>query len=263
MNPKKCIDDFKNLIIKGQNRVILRKRNVLGCYLAQDLPYIRHAANVFARALAIIHEWNEGKFTEDEDKLILSEAEKTGANQKTWVRLAKELTRRKPANIKKRHVWLTDGKQSKFGRWSDLEYEQFFRHIFKNIDSENGNAVDFIEKIPISLIYKGGTIINRLPEYVYHHWMGHLKPILLSYHNSSLFADVKTQFLNYLIEKKVNSVQDIDWIDAKERFPGHSSRSLRNLISPKKLLQYPLYKSIEDYLPTLKHSSRKRPFFEN
>ena len=93
--------------------------------------------------------------------------------------------------------------------------------------------------------------------------MGHLKPILLSYHNSSLFADVKTQFLNYLIEKKVNSVQDIDWIDAKERFPGHSSRSLRNLISPKKLLQYPLYKSIEDYLPTLKHSSRKRPFFEN
>ena len=234
----------------------------MGCYLAQDLPYIRHAANVFARALAIIHEWNEGKFTEEEDKHILSLVAKTGANQKIWGRLAKDLTRRKPANIKKRYVWLTDGKQSNFGKWSDVEYQQFLNYIFKDANSGNENAVEYIESIPLSVIYEAAKVVNRLPDSVYEKWTGHLQPIFLSYHNGSLFTDVKTQFLKYLIVKKVNSIQDIDWKDAKERFIGHNTASLRRFLSLEKFKQFPMYKSIEDYLPTLKHSSRKRPFFE-
>jgi hypothetical protein len=67
----KCINDFKNLIGRGRNRIILRRRNVLGSYLAQGLPYIRHAADVFARSVAILRDWNEGKYTVDEDEVSM------------------------------------------------------------------------------------------------------------------------------------------------------------------------------------------------
>ena len=72
--------------------------------------------------------------------------------------------------------------------------------------------------------------------------------------------DVKTEFLKYLVEKKVGLYQDIDWTDAVERFPGQNARSLGLLVG-KNLRKFPIFKTIEASLTSLdkaRSSVRKR-----
>jgi hypothetical protein len=126
--------------------------------------------------------------------------------------------------------------------------------VFNDTKSNPGNvnAVEYIENLPTSVLYESAKILNRLPERVYQGWRGLIKPTLLSYHNGTLLMDIRAEFLKYLVEKKVQTMQDIDWLDATKHFPGQNPRSLSNIIV--KFRKFPLYKDAEDHLAHLKNS---------
>jgi hypothetical protein len=117
--------------------------------------------------------------------------------------------------------------------------------------------VDYIEKLPSAVIREAAELLNRLPNYVYDHWIRTVKPILLSYHNGTLHMDFKQQFLKYVVEMKVGTILDVDWNDVVRCIPGQSATSLVKFLPYKFGNKYPLYKFVEDYLATVKNKNKK------
>ncbi len=262
-NPSKCIQDLEKLDNEQEpDHLTLLKRNVLGCYLAQNLPNIRHGADVFQNAVAILYPWNEGKYSKEEDKLILKEVEKTGANRNTFRKLAELMGRRRAVNIKDHYKILKDSKHSyKSGRWTLHDFEQFFEFVFREKNPGNGKGTDYINSIPTSVIHDASKVLDRMRHRVYIEWVGQIKPILLSYHSGTLHTEWKPQFFDYLIKNKIVSLQEINWDDAKEKFPNHCSQSLTlSLNSVRKTQNYdsmPLYLALKDYKEKTKHSNER------
>jgi hypothetical protein len=153
---------------------------------------------------------------------------------------------------------LTLGRSCQFGKWTTEDYKLFLNFAFSDTKSNPGtvNAVEYIENLPTSVIYESAKILNRLPGHVYQSFRGFIKPTLLSYHNGTLLIDIKAEFFKYLIEKKVNTITDIDWPDAIKRFPGQNPRSLCFFIIH--FRKFPLHKEIESYLANMKNCSQKR-----
>ncbi len=88
-DPAKCLEDLMKPRIVG----LRRRRNVLGCYLAQDLPFARHCADVFRQCTIVLQAHKKGKFTKKEDEMIIAEVATHGANNQTWSRLASKMNR--------------------------------------------------------------------------------------------------------------------------------------------------------------------------
>jgi hypothetical protein len=131
-NPSKCIQDLIKLDNeKEPDHFSLLKRNVLGCYLGQNLPNIRHGADVFQKAVAILYPWNEGKYSKEENELILKEVEEHGANQETFRKLSELMGRRRANNIRYHYRLLKDSSGTRFGKWDLFEFEHFFDFVFK------------------------------------------------------------------------------------------------------------------------------------
>ncbi len=261
-NPQKCCKDFKKLSrTKGTDHLSLRKRNVLGCYLAQNLPYIRHGADVFQRAVAVLYPCNEGKYTKEEDEQILEEVKTNGANHATWLRLAEVLRRKKGSDIAKHHEILSNRKVRNSGRWSLDDYKVFFDHIFKKRNPDETAGADYINSLSTSVVMESSEVLNRFPIRVYNAWCTTLKPLLLSYHSGSLHSEWKFDFFDYLIQMKVHSIQDINWDEAKAKFPNHSSKSLtvsfRDARKDLSQRDKPLYVAIQDYKDRVKHINPK------
>ena len=257
-DPMKCMRDLGELKLKGGTVLNLRKRNVLGCYLAQGLKFVRLCAHVLQRAIDILLLWTEGKFTKEEDATILCRVEEFGANPKTWNLLLTELNRRKLESIVDRHTLLTKGKEAKFGKWSKSDYEVFFKSLFKNNDKKYEDPVDFVNSLSPSAIYNGGLEINRLPKHVYQIWRNTIKPALLSYHNGTLHQKWKKDFYELLIESKVEAIQEIDWDAVMKKFPAQNPTSLGSSLvvirRDPKISEMPVHLALQDYLQKLNHS---------
>jgi hypothetical protein len=258
-NSTKCVDELVELNNKTGDNLSMRKRNVIGCYLAQNLPYIRHCADVFNRAVSVVYPWNEGKYTKEEDALILEEVQQNGANQKTWIKLAEQFKRRKAGNISRRFSVLTMGDKM-FGKWTSSDYESFFNFLFSNRKTEDESEVD-IKLLKSKDILEGAKVVNRLPHHVYVYWLSHIKPTLLSYHDGTLHTNWKNEFFNYLVNNKVNSVQEINWDDARVKFPNQSAVSLGQKLKPiRASVKYgsqPLYLIVKEYLEKTKHNRER------
>jgi hypothetical protein len=251
-----CIQAFKELD-EGERSNLLRQ-NVLGCFLAQGMADIRHPLNVFSRAVAILFLWNDGKFTAEEDAVILSEAEKNGANRQTWKNLSQLLKRRHPYCIQVHYTLLTEGKNLKTGKWTEADLRQLFNHLFSKEKCGTMGAVEYIQSLTTTAFSESAEVLGRLPYNVFRYWTGCIKPVLLSYHSGTLHKEWKKDFYEYLIKNKVFSVKDIDWQDVRKHFPDKSSSSMMiwNLrVVTNKDTDQPLYLALEDYLPTYKHSS--------
>jgi hypothetical protein len=123
---------------------------------------------------------------------------------------------------------------------------------------ENANDVEYIQNLPLSVIYESAKILNRLPEHVYKSWRGFIKPTLLSYHNCTLLTDIKSEFFKYIVEKKAHSVQDIDWPDVVKLFPGQNPTSLGSNLRIKHFEKIPLCEAIKDRLANLKNSRQNQ-----
>ena len=81
-------------------------------------------------------------------------------------------------------------------------------------------------------------------------------PILLSYHHGTLHKPWKRHFFEYLIEKKVVGIQDLDYSVLSTLFPDQSVTSFYYTLTAFKLKQAkqkkPLYQVIEENLHSFK-----------
>jgi hypothetical protein len=206
-----------------QFKILVMKRNLLGCYLGQDLPHVRTGSSLFCHASKVILPFEAGKFTPIEDATILREVQETGDTNEIWRKLATILNRsynvikfRYYQNLLNRHV--------RKGGWS-LEEEAFFlEHFFVGTKHSSRKIIDSINLKNLETVAQE---LNRPIFCVNFHWKHKLKPVLLSYHNESLFIDNYSEFYHYLIEKRVTALQDIDWKEATRLFPTENSVSLK------------------------------------
>jgi hypothetical protein len=222
--------------------------------LAQELPYVRFSTDVLGRAKLILYKSN-GKFSKDEDEVILAEVKKNGTGIESWKNLAKILKRNAPCNIKA-HYELKLMEASYFsGAYTIEEDKVILEQLFKGrkkIGIKDINAIQRKSLLPaVSKLYRP---INNLNS----HWYVKLKPILLSYHLGVLHFDWKESFANYIVDKKPMTMQEVDWKDAVEHFPGQSSVSLRICLNDwtiKKMTankDLPLFEAVKLHLPQIK-----------
>ena len=260
-DPLKCITDFTKQAERDIN-LGLMKQNILGCYLAQDFTHVRLSANVFTRAVSLLYLNTDGKYSKEEDDLILEVVKKFGANQRAWNLLAEEL-KRLSSRICTHYSVLTNTKGMDSGRWSNEEFILFFDYLFNKANHKKENGPNYIRSIPISVISEAAKYVHRSSYNVHKQWSSSFKPILLAYHDGTLLCDQKKVFLEYIISKNFSSVHDIDWGEAKSLFPNHTSSSLSKYLdlirTQENFSSKPLYQCVQEYLPKLKNSqSNKR-----
>ena len=203
-DPERCLDDFSKLSRK--NGSLLEKRNVVGCFLGQDLKNVRHGCDVFHHFLELINPYTVGKFSKEKDELILSEVKKFGETLTTWKRLKLKLNRKEHSYIMRRYKLLCAGNGSHHNPITLDEDEIILESLVggkKNYGVEEIKLVDYIAMGPIA------DKLNLSEKNVTQHWNTKLKPILLSYYSETLQKRWVNDFINYTIEKKLG-VQDVD-----------------------------------------------------
>ena len=72
-----------------------------------------------------------GAFTEEEDRMILSEVETYGDNLKTFNNLCEKLNRNDHGYIRRRFEWLQNKPSKQTGPWSFSEDQMLIEHIFQ------------------------------------------------------------------------------------------------------------------------------------
>ena len=199
---------------------MIKKKNVIGCFLGQDLPRIRTASTIFER-LSILLTENGGKFTKAEDAIIFKMIENHGEIKETWHMLAAQMNR--PLEVV-RSRYRNSLRNLKFisGHWTWEEEEICLETLFRNKVSDRS----VIESISLVGLQPVADQLNRLVWFVNKHWEGRLKPVLLSYHLNETFKNVRPPVFTYLVEKKVVAFQDINWPEIVEKFPGQTPASL-------------------------------------
>jgi len=265
-DPEKCIKDFSN-IRKSDGKLNLKKRNVLGCFLGQNLKAIRHAANIFKHSCKMINPGNAGKFSKEEDQIILEEASKSGGSLETWKNLARILGRTDRCdwvNIKRRYMRLTDSFHR--GKWKLTEDETLIEALFQE---KKVSDIRTIESIDFNDFKRVTNKLNRPCDSLCDRWNCTLKPVLLSHHYGTLHKPWRIDFFNYVIEKKAVGEQDLDYAELKILFPEQTSRSLHTSLvrfAPKiGTPEKPLFQRIKEELHNCKdplESERVKAFRE-
>jgi len=211
------------MVYSFQFKILVMKRNLLGCYLGQDLPHVRTGSSIFRHARKVILPFESGKFTPTEDAMILREVEQNGETKETWWKLSTLLNRSCNA-VKNRYKQNILNCHARRWGWS-LEDDAFFlEHFFAGTKHSSRKVIDSINLKKIEAVSQE---LNRPSVLVYKHWLGQLKPALLSYHRGDLFTNVNPEFYLHLIGKKVKAVQDVDWKEATRLFPTENSVSLK------------------------------------
>ena len=247
LNPDKCMEDFIFLDLVPKNSRLPR-RHVLGCHLAQGLNNIRLGLDTFHKASRSIYFRDLVPYTAEDDALILSEVEKCGDDPKTFSNLKKMLRKE---GVREHFLILSLGKKLT-GIWTLNEYEMFFKGLFDNSIPDSATIVGFLESRERKDIFKIARFLpHRSPKNVENKWV-RIKSVLLSYHNNALHNDHKTEFLKYIVEKKISCSQDIDWKDVFVRFPNQNSADLaicfRNFRINRDYKGKPFYICAEDKL---------------
>jgi hypothetical protein len=263
-DPVKCIADFKSKLRGGKGPSLFRS-NVLGAYLGQALPYIRLGCDVFSRAVTLFYLNNKGHYTKEEDALILETVEKLGANNDTFKHLAQLLKKPNTSGISGHYNRISKFKGTKSGTWTSADFEVLFDYIFKTANSGETTGPEYIRSVSQEVVSAAAKLLNRVPKNVWQHWTEITRPTLLAYHNGTLHTDWKTEFFEYLVDKKVKAIQDIDWQEAQSHFPIHTSASLKDALKMVRLQEkfrcQPLFVSILDYLPKWNNSLASKKGF--
>jgi hypothetical protein len=242
-----CFQDFSNL------KLMLRKRNVLGCFLGQDLPHVRHAADIFHHACKLFKQVTIGRFSKEEDAIILKEVKQSGACFSTWKRLANQFSRIRHKSIERRYNLLINGQKFTHGSWTLDEDEILIETLF---EGKKETGVDEIKAIYDTGLVPCAEKINRPLQNVTQRWTRILQPILVSYHYGTLLRPWRKEFLKYVVEKKIVGSQEVSYSDIFTKFPEQSVDTINHILSCFKTREThkPLYKSIEEHLPTYKDS---------
>ena len=131
LDPSKCMKDFSLLQSSKVKQKLMRKKNVRGCYLGQYLTKVRHASDVFYHTLDMLtFPVLKGKFTKEEDELILSKVAESGECSETWTELAQKLNRGNCKSMKERYIRLIANKNWITGKFCLSEDESILRGLF-------------------------------------------------------------------------------------------------------------------------------------
>jgi hypothetical protein len=255
-NPVDCLRQFQQMSRKNcADFSLLRKRNVLGCYLNQKLPYIRFCLTVYYRAEDIILPWSRGRFTPEEDALILEKIKDNGDELSTLKELATLLNVRRPQWVRERYQRIRFPKNNNM--WTAQENKLFLEHFFVG---KKESAEKIIPSISMHHCISLEEQISRSRHHIYKHWVNVLKPVLLSFHAGELHYDWKKPFLEEIKRQKIVKSQDINWNYFQALCPNqtyHSMdlcihHSLRGTNSDE-----PIYKRLAEILPTLKNKKER------
>ena len=268
-DPKKFLLEVSNVPFKC--KLVLKqlkgaKRNVVGCFLGQNLSAVRHAADIFFHAEKLLKPpLVSGKFSKEEDATILQGVEKNGACTETWKHLANLLNRAVVSSIARRYNRLTEEKNLYLGKWSLTEDAILLECLFGG--KRNANLID-IKSFQYMDVKPFVAILNRSQSNIWERWITIIQPILLSYHFGTLHKLWRLDFYKYIIKNKITCSQDINYAEAIEVFPEQTADSLHaSLIRFAKNWYQgePLYRVIESCLPTYKdrqESEKVRNFRE-
>ncbi len=249
-SPQKFFTDLSHIQPREKKHRGL-KRNVVGCYLGQDLDDVRHAANIFQHACILINPPTSGKFSKEEDEVILREVEKSGPGLKTWKQICELLGRSRTNTISRRHQLLISKKTMAIGKWTLPEDKIILGTLF---GGQKNAGVENIKRVSYTDIDQLVEKLNRLKPNIRVHWNKYLKPILLSYHYGTLHKLWRLDFLKYLVEKKVTGAQSMNYSEIATLFPEQTSDSLLGVLDAFSLKheieEQPLYQVIQKYLPT-------------
>ncbi len=255
-DPIGCLRQFQQMSRKKySNFSLLRKRNVLGCYLNQKLPYIRFCLTVYYRGEIILLPWNQGLFTSEEDALILEKVKENGEVPSTMKKLAALLNKQRPDLVRERYRKIKFPRSNKI--WTMQENKLFLDNFFAG---KGESAEKVIPTISMHHCISSEEQISRSRLHIYKHWANILKPVLLSFHAGELHYDWKKPFLEEIIRQKVVKSQDINWNYFHTQFPNQTTQSmdlcihhsLRGTNSDE-----PIYKRLTEILPTLKNKKER------
>ena len=149
------IQEFSHKRYQGQ----LWKLILLGSYLPKNFTKIRHAQDVIQKAVKLVlPKSGNGRYTQEEDDLILEEIATNGLSKKTFGILSKKLDRYE-SSIRNRYNFVLHSQRTK-GNWSEVESKTFIDRLFTSEDQKN---LEFIHKINFYDIRKSGIpkILNR------------------------------------------------------------------------------------------------------
>merc|ERR1719361_1859449 len=87
-----------------------RKIGIIGCFLGQHLKVTRQCMDVIDRASHIVQPFKSGKYTKQEDEIILEEVKRSGNKESTWRELAPRLNRdpSRWIDVRKRYMYTVD-----------------------------------------------------------------------------------------------------------------------------------------------------------
>jgi len=199
---KEEVKVIEELFVDNRHKEFELKKNIVGFFLSQDLPDIRLATEVQHRAKLLL--WSQtGKFTPEEDQMIIDFVEKKG---NTWIKLSR-LMRRRESVVKLRFELLQSKKENTSGKFKANENEIILLEIFE-INQKNMLEGGKISKEDWQEI---GKKLNRVPASVDQHWRQVLLPTLKRYHAGTLSTDLKEVLVSHMRENKLNYSQDVDW----------------------------------------------------
>ena len=232
-------------ILKGLSIDEKRKKGIVGCFLGQHLKSPRHCIDVLERASYIVQPFEVGKYTKEDNELILKEVKRSGDKVSTWRELSQKLDRdpRRWYNVRDHYQYEIKQQSKTSGKFSLQEDQIIIEKLFM------GNECS-LETVRNSKIVKAEGIpeVHRKGQIVYSHWKVVIQPILMSYHLGMLQSNWKTDFLTYIVEKGIHYKKEIDWSEACKLFPGQTVASLRKALDQyENSKELPLYKAIKGH----------------
>jgi hypothetical protein len=191
-----------------------------------------HPHNIKRHYHNLLKNFVKGKFTKEEDKIILNYVKIHGKNTQTFRNLREELHRRSTSSIRNRIEYLQNKPSKKTGAWEIEEDRMLMEHFFQ----DNPNKINDLNFLDSSKTSDFGQIlaeIGRSKESCYYRWTTHIVPPLKSDilglpQNEEWRKDV----LRYVIDKKFGNVKDIPYNKVvRDVCPGQTSNALSSFLN--------------------------------
>ena len=264
-NPTKFHEELQsNIKVREVSHNEKWKLILIGAFLSQKLPYLRHPMDVMNYVVnQIFSKFDSGAFSPEEDTIILEEIDKCNGNiEEAILKLATILKRTKKA-IRYRIPILLDKGIGKQGHWTLAENQILINYLFPD---KSMKTIEYVTNLGFDKIRASGVapILNRLITNVHRHWQSYLKGLLLRHHYGVLHKSWKPLFLQYLIDNKIAAVQDVDYNEVGKICPGVVSgqvdaffQGLKGRSQDEKNL--PIYKIAKRYVKKYKDRADCRP----
>ena len=174
----------------------------------------------------------QGKFTPEEDQIILNNVERHGCNLDTFRNLAIQLVRIRPVSIKRRHEFLTFNKEKKQKMWTSSDNKKLLEVII-NLKGIKPRDISTLRSVKESDFESIAKELQRTTSSCYCHYNQSLLPVLKT-HILGLPQSIDwiRELLDHIVDTKTKSTNDLDYfLLCQEMFPGQTPYSLDSCIT--------------------------------